>query len=102
MFTELPLGYWSSRHTNLSTYHVSSPVVAFFVSYMHVHAPLYNVLFEVVYCCFPRNDIFLNMTFIGSHSFISLPSSMCVSAAFSELCESNQKKKKKKKKKKKN
>ena len=45
----------------------------------------------------------LNMTlFIGSQSFISLPSFMCVSAAVSELRESNQNKKEKKEKEKKN
>ena len=34
--------------------------------------------------------------FVGSQSFISLPSFMCVSAAVSELRESNQNKKEKK------
>ena len=64
---------------------------------MHITCPLYNVLLEVVCCCFPRNDIFLNMTlFVGSQSFISLPSFMCVSAAVSELRESNQKEKEEK------
>ena len=44
--------------------------------------------------------IFLNMTlFVGSQSFISLPSFMFVSAVVSELCESNQNKEKKKEKK---
>ena len=37
--------------------------------------------------------------FVGSQSFISLPSSMCVSAAVSELRKSNQNKKEKEKKK---
>ena len=43
--------------------------------------------------------IFLNMTlFVGSQSFISLPSFMFVSAVVSELCKSNQNKEKEKKK----
>ena len=67
---------------------------------MHIRiCPLYNVLLEVV-CCFPRNNILLNMPmFVGSQSFISLPSFMFVSAVVSELRESNQNKKEKKKKK---
>ena len=59
MFTELSLRYWSSRHTNLSTYQVSSLVVAFFVSYMHVHAPfimyctrLFIVVFQEMHCLY--------------------------------------------------
>ena len=45
---------------------------------------------EIVY-------ILLNMPmFVGSQSFISLPSFMFVSAAVSELCELNQNKEKKK------
>ena len=47
---------------------------------------------EIVY-------ILLNMPmFVGSQSFISLPSFMFVSATVSELCELNQNKKEKKKK----
>ena len=96
MFTELSLGCWSSRHKNVSTYQVSSSTVVFFVSLHARTCPLYNVLLNVVCCCFPRNDIFLNMTlFVGSQSFISLPSFMFVSAAVSDLCESNQNKKEK-------
>ena len=95
MFTELSLGCW---HKNLSTYRVSSSTVVFFVSYMHVHAPftMYcSTLFVVVFQ--ERNC--LNMTlFIGSQSFISISSFMFVSAAVSELHESNQKKKKEKEK----
>ena len=53
-------------------------------TYMHV-------LLDVGCCCFPRNDIFLNMMlFVGSQSFISLPSFMFVSAAVSEQHKSNQ------------
>ena len=40
--------------------------------------------------------------FVGSQSFISLPSFMFVSAVVSEICESKEKKEKEKKKKKKN
>ena len=94
MFTELSLGCLSSRYKNLSTYQVSFSTVVFFVSYMHVHAPfimycltLFVVVFQEMNC--------LNMTlFVRSQSFISLPSFMFVSAAVSELRESNQNKKK--------
>ena len=40
--------------------------------------------------CFPRNDI-LNVLFLRSQSFVSLPSLMFVSVAVIELHESNQK-----------
>ena len=59
-----------------------------------------------MYCsrCFVvvfQEIIVLNMPmFVGSQSFISLPSFMFVSATVSEICESNRKKKKKEKKKK--
>ena len=100
MFTELSLGCWSSGHKNLSMYQVLSSTVFFFVSYMHNTCPLYNVLLEVVCCCFPRNKLFyilLNMPmFVGSQSFISLPSFMFVSAVVSEICESKEKEKEKK------
>ena len=57
--------------------------------------PLNNVLLEVV-SCFPRTELFTNMTFfVGSQSFICLPSFMFVSAAVSELRASNQKEEKK-------
>ena len=57
--------------------------------------PLYNVLLEVVSCCFPRNNILLNMPmFVGSQSFISLPSFMFVSAVVSEICELKKEKEK--------
>ena len=65
---------------------------------MHNTCPLYNVLLEVVCCCFPRINCLhtLNMPmFVGSQSFISLPSFMFVSAVVSEICESKEKKKKK-------
>ena len=61
---------------------------------------LYNVLLEVVCCYFPRNNILLNMPmFVGSQSFISLPSFMFASAVVSEIHELNQNKEKKEKKK---
>ena len=59
------------------------------VSYMHIHVPFIT---QVVCCCFPRNDILLNMTFIVSHSSICLPS---FNAAVSEIRELNRKEKKK-------
>ena len=100
MFTELSLGCWSSGRRNLSMYQVSSSTVFFFVSYMHIYTcPLYNVLLEVVCCCFPRNNILLNMPmFVGSQSFISLLSFMFVSAVGSEIRELKEKEKEKKKK----
>ena len=63
---------------------------------MHVHAPF------IMYCSTLFVAVFqemnsLNLTlFVGSQSFISLPSFMFVSAAVSELRESNQNKKEKK------
>ena len=93
-FTELSLGCWLSGHKNVYMYQVSSSCLC----QLHtLTCPLYNVLLEVV-CCFPRNELFINMTlFIGSQSYISPPSFMFVSAAVSEIHELNQKKKKKKK-----
>ena len=92
MFTELSLGCWLSGHRNSSMYQASSSTVFFFVSYMHNTCPLYNVLLEVV-CC--RNNILLNMPmFVGSQSFISLPSFMFVSAVVSEIRELKEKKEK--------
>ena len=65
---------------------------------MHNTCPLYNVLLEVVCCCFPRNNILLNMPmFVGSQSFISLPSFMFISAVVSEIRELKEKKEKKEK-----
>ena len=59
----------------------------FFFCQLHAHTcPLYNVLLEVVGCCFPRNDILLILTlFIGSQNLISLPSFMFVNAVISEI-----------------
>ena len=97
MFTELSLGCWSSGHRNVS--HVSSFVFhSVFLRQLHAHTcPLYNVLLEAFCCCFLRNNILLNMPmFVGSQSFISLPSFMFVSAVVSEIRESNRKKEKKK------
>ena len=89
MFTELSLGCWSSGHRNLSMYQVSSSTVFFFVSYMHIHAPFLmycSRLYVVVFHC-------LNMPmFVGSQSFISLPSFMFVSAMVSEIHELKEKK----------
>ena len=101
MFTELSLGYWSSGHRNLSMYQVSSSSVFFFVSYMHIHAPFimhcsrfFVVVFQELNCL----HTFKHMPmFVGSQSFISLPSFMFVSAVVSEIHESNRKKKEKEK-----
>ena len=99
MFTELSLGCWSSGHRNLSMYQVSPSTVFFFISYMHIHAPfiMYCLrLFVVVFCrCFPRNKLPM---FVGSQSFISLPSFMFVSAVVSEIRELKKEKEKEKKK----
>ena len=62
-----------------------------------LHAHIYNVLLEDVCCCFLRNELFtyLNMMlFVGSRSFISLPSFMFVSAVVSEIRKLNQNKEK--------
>ena len=95
MSTELSLGCWSSGHRNLSMYQVSPSTVFFYQLHAHT-CPLYNVLLEVVCCCFPRINclhILLNMPmFIGSQSFISLPSFMFVSAVVSEIRELKEKK----------
>ena len=88
MFTELSLGCWSSGHKNLSMYQFRLPQC---FSLEHT-CPLYNVLLEVVCCCFLRNNILLNMPmFVGSQSFISLPSFMFVSAVVSEIRELKEK-----------
>ena len=62
---------------------------------MHVHAPfiMYCLrLFVVVFCCcFPINKLPM---FVGSQSFISLPSFMFVSAVVSEIHELKKEKKK--------
>ena len=77
----------------ISMYQVLSSTVFFFVSYMHNTCPFImycSRLFVVVF-----QDILLNMPmFVGSQSFISLPSFMFVSAVVSEICESKEKKKK--------
>ena len=93
MFTELSLGCWSSGHSNLCMYQVSSSTVSFFISYMHIHVPF------IMYCS--RLFVVLqeiHMTFVGSQSFIPLPSFMFVCALVSEIRELNQNKKKKKEK----
>ena len=91
---ELSLGCWSSGHRK---FQVSSTTVFFFVNYMHIHAPfimycsrLFVVVFQEINC--------LHMPiFVGSQSFISLPSFMFVSAAVSEIRELKEKKEKEKK-----
>ena len=69
---------------------------------MHIHVPfitycsrLFVVVFRIIIVY-----MLLSMTlFVGSQSFISLPSIMFVSAVVSEIRELNQKKKKRKEKK---
>ena len=82
-------------------YEVSPSTVFIFVSYIHIHCictcPLYNILLEVVGCCFPRNDILLNMMlFVRSQSYISPQNFMFVSTVVSEIRELNQNKRKEK------
>ena len=86
------LGCWSSGHRNLSMYQVSSSTMFFCQLHAHI-CPLYNVLFEVVVVFQEIHTLNMPM-FVGSQSFISLPSFMFVSAAVSELRESNQNKEK--------
>ena len=96
MFTELSLGCWSSGHRNLSMYQVSSSTVC-----QHIHAPFimycsrfFVVVFQEINCL---ATYFLNMPmFVGSQSFISLPSFTFVSAVDSEIRELKEKKKKEK------
>ena len=95
MFTELSLGCWSSRHKNLSTYQVTSSTVVCFVSYMHIHAP-FILYCSTLFVVFQERNCFKMTLFVGSQSFISLPSFMFVSAVVSELCESNRNKKEEK------
>ena len=78
MFTKLSLGCWLSVHRNLYMYQVLSSTVFFFVSYMHIHVPF------IMYCSrlVVQEINTFNMTmFVGSQSFISLPT---VSAPVSE------------------
>ena len=78
--------------------HVSS--FAFHSVFLYqLHAPtcpVYNVLLEVVCCSFPRNKLNMPM-FVGSQSFISLPSFMFVSAVVSEIRDLKKEKEKEKK-----
>ena len=57
---------------------------------------LFVVVFQEINCL----HTFEHAMFVGSQSFISLPSFMFVSALVSEICESKEKEKKEKKKKK--
>ena len=96
MFTELSLGCWSSGRRNLSMYQVSSSTVFFFVSYMHIHAPFLMYCSRLFVVVFQEINVYilLNMPmFVGSQSFISLPSFMFVSAVVSEIRELKEKEK---------
>ena len=75
-------------------YQVSSTTVFFFVNYMHIHMPpLYNVLLARLFVVVFQE---INMPiFVGSQSFISLPSFMFVSAVVSEIRELKEKEKEK-------
>ena len=98
MFTELSLGFWSSGHSNLSMYQVSSSTVFFFVSYMHIHTPFIMYCSRIFVVVFQKKIVYilLNMpVFVGSQSFISLPSFMFVSAVVSEIRELKEKEKEK-------
>ena len=95
MFTDLSLGCWSSGHRNLSMYQVSSSTVFFFVSYMHIHAPFIMYFSRFFVVVFQEINCLHMPMFVGSQSFISQPSVMFVSAAVSEICESNRKKEEK-------
>ena len=87
------LGRLSAGHRNLSMYQVLSSTVFFFVSYMHIIIYM-SPLECIARGCFQTVYILLNMTmFVGSQSFISLPSFMFVSAPVSEIIELNQNKK---------
>ena len=93
MFTELSLGYWSSGIEIYTCIHFRLPQcfsLSVTCTYM---SPLQRILLEVV-CCFSRNELFtLNMAmFVGSQSFISLPSFMFVSAAVNQIRKLNQNK----------
>ena len=72
-------------------YQVSSSTVFFFVVHAHTYIFIINVLVEVFF------GVYITLTmmmFVGSQSSISLPSFMFISAAVSEIRESNRKKKK--------
>ena len=97
MFTVLSLRCWSSGCRNLSVYQVSSSTVFFFVSYMHIHAPFIMYCSRLFVVVFQEINILLDMPmFVGSQSFISLPSFMFVSAVVSEIRELKKEKEKKK------
>ena len=94
MFTELSLGCWSSGHRYIKfclpqcfSLSVTCTIHAPFIMYC---SRLFVVVFQEIHT--------LNMPmFVGSQSFISLPSFMFVSAVVSEICEEKEKEKKKKK-----
>ena len=92
MFTELSLGCWSSGHRNLSMYQVSPSTVFFFISYMHIHAPFIMYCLRLFVVVFQEINCLHTFMFVGSQSFISLPSFMFVSAVVSELKEKKEKK----------
>ena len=99
MFTELSLGCWSSGHKHLSMYQVSPSTVFFFISYMRIHAPFIMYCLRLFVVVFQEINVYilLNMPmFVGSQSFISLPSFMFVSAVVSEIRELKKEKEKKK------
>ena len=97
MFTELSLGCWSSGRRNLAMYQVSPSTVFFFISYMHLHAPFIMYCLRLFVVVFQDKLFILNMPmFVGSQSFISLPSFMFVSAVVSEIRELKKEKEKEK------
>ena len=65
---------------------------------MHIHAPFIMYCLRLFVVVFQEINILLNMPmFVGSQSFISLPSFMFVSAVVSEIRELKEKEKKEKK-----
>ena len=89
--------HWDTCRQGIEVYpYIKFRLPQCFLCQLHAHTcPLYNVLLEVVCCCFPRNKLFAYMTmFVGSQSFISLPSFMFVSTPVSGIREWRQKKQK--------
>ena len=77
----------------LSMYQVSSSTVFFFVSYMHIHAPFIMYCSMLFVAVFQEINCLYMPMFIGTQSFISLPSFMFFSAVVSEIRELKEKKK---------
>ena len=83
----LSLGCWLSRHKNLH--------IKFSLPQWHVHAP-FIMYCSTLFVVFQERNCLHILLFVGSQSFISLPTFMFFSAAVSELCKSNLNKEEKK------